>query len=310
MTEQAETTALLCPGQGAQHMGMGKSWFDSSPAAAEVFAEADQQLGIELSKLCFEGPTDRLDRTDLAQIAIYVTSVACYRGLVEAHSIEPSQLSATAGLSLGEFTALHVAGAFDFASGAKVVRHRGEAMQDAAEAAPSGMVALMGADEGKANELCALARDDDVLVPANFNCPGQVVISGSQNACERAIRVAEDLGLKSKRLSVTGAFHSPIMQPAAERLAEALDQIDWYPPNFDVVSNVTGRPHDRNDIQSIKTLLIKQLTSPVRWIESMQWLIDNASGRYVELEPGKVLAGLMRRIDRGVKVKKFERTAV
>ena len=310
MIDQAELTILLCPGQGAQQVGMGKSWFDSSPAAAEVFTQADERLGIELSKVCFEGPKKQLDRTDLAQMAIYVTSVACYRASVEDGRLEPGQITATAGLSLGEFTSLYVAGAFDFSTGLDLVRLRGEAMQAAADSIPSGMIALMGVDEEQAQALCDAARDDDVLVPANFNCPGQVVVSGSRDACTRAVGVAQEMGLKAKSLSVAGAFHSPLMEPAAGRLAQALDQADWHCPKISVVSNVTGRPHDLQDIASIKALLIRQLTSPVQWTQSMQWLIHHTSGHYVELDPGKALSGLMRRIDRSVKVQNFERTAV
>ncbi len=298
-----EKNIVLCPGQGAQHVGMGKAWFDHSDAARKTFQDADKILGFELSRLCFEGPEDELNRTDNAQAAIYVTSVACHRALTQQGSA--SQIAATAGLSLGEFTALHLAGAFDFAAGLKLVRLRGQAMQDAADAAPSGMVALIGAQEQQAQQLCALvlkAMPDEVLVIANLNCPGQVVISGSQTACDRAVEDAQAVDVSAKPLKVAGAFHSPLMGPAAERLAQALEQVDWSTPVIPVVSNVTALPHDASDMASIKRRLVEQVTSPVRWTQSMQWMAKNVPGRYVELAPGKVLSGLMRRIDRSIKV--------
>jgi [acyl-carrier-protein] S-malonyltransferase len=305
------TYILLCPGQGAQHVGMAKAWHDQHPAAAGVFAQADEALGFELSRLCFDGPEDTLNRTDMAQVAIYTASVACHRALLETGAIGEAQL--TAGLSLGEFTALHLAGAFDFLTGLELVRLRGRAMQDAAGLTESGMVALVGADEAQALALCEEALDDlenqgdEVLVPANYNCPGQVVISGTLKACERAEAVADKMGLRSTQLAVAGAFHSPLMQPAADRLAEALEKADWSLPAVPVMSNVTAKPHDR-DISSIKQRLVDQLTQPVRWSQSMRYVLDNPPGpglRPVELAPGKVLSGLMRRIDRKTKVDNF-----
>ena len=186
-----------------------------------------------------------------------------------------------------------------------MVRLRGQAMQDAADAAPSSMVALVGAQEEQATELCAhvlKAMPDEVLVPANYNCPGQIVISGSQTACDRAVEDAQSVGVNAKPLKVAGAFHSPLMEPAALRLAEALEQVDWSTPAVPVVSNVTALPHDAGDTGSIKKRLVEQVTSPVRWTQSMQWMAKNVQGRYVELAPGKVLSGLMRRIDRNIKV--------
>lgn len=302
-----DATILLCPGQGAQHVGMGKAWFDQFPVAAQTFAAADRALGFDLSTLCFEGPVEELNRTDNAQAAIYVTSVACYQALLESNQV--GKITATAGLSLGEFTALHLAGAFDFVSGLTLVRLRGQAMQEAAEAQPSSMVALTGADEASANEVCDKARGGEILVPANYNSPGQVVISGSLGACERAVAVATEMGLRPTPLKVAGAFHSPFMQPAADRLAKALDQVDWQTPTATVLSNVTAQPHKLSDIASIKASLVEQLTSPVRWSQSMAWATANLPGRYVELAPGKVLSGLMRRIDRNTKVDNFAEPA-
>lgn len=304
MSAATNSTVVLCPGQGAQHVGMGQAWFNRYPVAAQTYAAADRGLGFDISELCFTGPEDKLNRTDFAQVAIYTTSIACYQALVEMGEI--TTIKAAAGLSLGEFTALHLAGAFDFLDGLKLVQLRGKAMQEAAEATPSSMVALIGADEEQANELCDEARGQGVLVPANFNCPGQIVISGSLDACERSLQVAEKMGLRATALSVAGAFHSPIMQPAADRLAEALDQVEWNTPEATVISNVTAEDHDATDIESIKRRLVEQLTSPVRWSESMQRAVNEfQEHRFIELAPGKVLSGLMRRIDRKTKVENF-----
>lgn len=300
----SEHTTLLCPGQGAQSVGMGKAWFEAYPVAAQTFAAANEALGFSLSDLCFAGPADQLNRTDMAQCAIYTASVACFQALLESGDID--QFTATAGLSLGEFTALHLAGAYDFVEGLNLVKLRGQAMQDAAEASEGSMVAVTGdVTEDAINELCDKARGDSVLVPANFNSPMQVVVSGSVDACERAVGVASDMGFKPTPLTVAGAFHSPLMQPAADRLGEALDKVQWNTPNVPVISNVTGEPHHAEDIDSIKANLVAQLTSPVRWTQSMQWAVTNLPGRYIELAPGKVLSGLMRRIDRGTKVENF-----
>ncbi len=307
-TRTAVGDILLCPGQGAQHVGMGKSWYDSDADARAVFEEADALLGIGLTRLCFEGPADDLNRTDIAQAAIYTCSVASYRALRRQGKL--GDLAATAGLSLGEFTALHLAGAFSFADGLKLVRLRGMAMQDAAQATPSGMVALIGAEQEDAERLCLavidrVRGDDQVLVPANFNCPSQVVISGSKAACDCAVQVASEMGMAAKALAVAGAFHSPIMQPAAQRLAKALEQTRWHEPTVPVLSNVTGQPHDAANVESIKGLLVEQLTRPVQWAKSMLWSNMHLSGRYIELAPNKVLSGLMRRIDRKCQVLGF-----
>ena len=301
----AANTIILFPGQGAQHVGMGKAWAEKFDVARETFEQADAVLGLELSKVCFEGPEDQVTRTDIAQAAIYTTSVACCRALMEIGELSADDIAATAGLSLGEYTALHCAGAFSFEDGLMLVRQRGTFMQEAAEAAPSGMVALIGADEQQARALCDEARGDgpeSVLVPANFNCPGQVVVSGSTDACERALAVAEKMQLRATALTVAGAFHSPLMQPAADRMAEALNKAEWSQPKCTVMSNVSGKPHD-SQIESIKQLLVDQIVKPVRWSDDVQWLIAHHPGaRFVEPAPGKVNAGLMRRIDRKTKV--------
>jgi [acyl-carrier-protein] S-malonyltransferase len=305
-----QSSIILCPGQGAQHAGMGKAWFDASPVAKQTLLAADEALGIKLSELCFTGPEEALGKTDIAQAAIYTVSVASYLGMRERGLL--NEPVATAGLSLGEFTALHLAGAFDFLTGLKLVRLRGQAMQDAADASRGSMVALIGADEEQAVTLCSKTlasgsgsgTEKEVLVPANFNCPGQIVISGSATACERSLAVASEMGLRATALKVAGAFHSPLMQPAADRLSAALEQVQWSPLKATVISNVTFAPHD-NDPASIKRRLVEQLTSPVRWGQSMTTMLamhPPSSARYIELAPNKVLSGLMRRIDKAVKV--------
>jgi [acyl-carrier-protein] S-malonyltransferase len=304
--------AILCPGQGAQAVRMGKAWYDASPEARAIFDEADQllgnRLGGKLTNLCFQGPADRLNRTDISQPAIYVAGVACWRALLAQweKGTGEARIAAVAGLSLGEYTALYIAGAFTFQDGLELVTLRGRAMQDAAEARPSGMLALIGADEAQAQAVCDEARGGEVLVCANFNAPGQVVLSGDKSALERAGAAAAGKGLRAAPLPVAGAFHSPLMAPAAEKLAEALARTAIRDPRNAVVSNVTAMPHaprpGRTMAESIRDLLVLQLTSPVRWAQSCAWILAHAKAEHHELAPGATLAGLMRRIDRGTKV--------
>jgi [acyl-carrier-protein] S-malonyltransferase len=309
----SDAPVILCPGQGAQAEGMGRAWANASPEAAAVFERADallgDRLGGTLSRLCFEGPPERLNRTDVSQPAIFVTSIACLAGLRARWGAGPAELgpAAAAGLSLGEYTALCLAGAMTFEAALELVALRGRAMQDAAEAVPGGMLALIGADEARAAELCDRSRGADTLVPANFNAPGQVVISGSAAACDRAEALATATGLRAARLPVAGAFHSPLMAPAAERLAAALEHTDIAEPRCPVLSNVTGLPHAPGPSttmpSAIRARLVEQLTSPVRWADNCRWLADHHPGApWHELAPGKTLAGLLRRIDRNLKV--------
>lgn len=305
----SEPHVMLCPGQGAQAVGMGQAWHEASAAAREVFAEADEvlggALGAPLSRLCFEGPAERLNRTDASQPAIYATSVACFR-VLEA-SLGEYELAATAGLSLGEYTALHLAGVFSFADGLRLVAKRGRYMQEAAVASRGSMVALTGADDAQAEEICRRAAQGQILVPANYNSPGQIVLSGDAAACERAAGAAVEMGLRALPLVVAGAFHSALMQPGADRLGDALAWVEFRPPRRPVVSNVTAQPHDPRDVDSIRRLLVRQIVSPVKWSQSCEWLVRNVPGTYHELAPGKVLMGLMRRISRETKVVNHDR---
>ncbi len=298
---------ILCPGQGAQTVGMGKAWAEQSPDARAVFEHADRvlgnRLGSRLSALCFEGPSERLNQTDVSQPAIFVASIASWKGLLAGWNFGNGEvpLAATAGLSLGEYTALVVAGVMDFDDGLELVTLRGRAMQDAAEANPGGMVALIGAEPAQAHEVCDAAREGGVLVCANFNAPGQIVLSGDKPACERAAAKAGAMGLRATVLQVAGAFHSPLMQPAADRLEAALALTTLRSGRCPVISNVTAEPHE-TDAGSIRRRLVEQLTSPVRWSESCSAIVGTVRGDVHELAPGKTLAGLMRRIDKNTKV--------
>lgn len=307
MTEDSKLV-IICPGQGAQAVGMGRAWAETSPEARAVFDQADallsDRLGATITSLCFEGPEDTLNRTDVSQPALFVAGVACWKGLSATLGFARGEapLAATAGLSLGEYTALHIAGAISFEDGLRLVALRGKAMQDAATAEPSGMVALIGVDEDQAQAIVDQARESGVLVCANFNAPGQVVVSGDAAACDRAELVAKDSKVRATRLAVAGAFHSPLMQPAADRLREALASTAIQAPRCPVWSNVTARPHDA-DAASIRERLAEQLTSPVRWADCFAAMGSQFQrAQFHEVAPGKTLAGMARRIDKTIAV--------
>lgn len=296
---------------------MGRSWLDASPAAAAVFSTADSvlgdSLGAPLSDLIFNADPATLSRTDVAQPAIFATSMACWAGLLETGAFDKEKLAATAGLSLGEYTALVIAGALSLEDGLRLVQLRGRAMQDAAAASDGGMVALIGADEEKAMAVVDACKQGDVLVAANFNAPGQVVLSGASPAVDRAAEyAAAEMKLRIAKLDVAGAFHSPLMEPAAERLRDALADTEIGLPDVPVMSNVTGQPHT---VGSIRELLVKQLTSPVRWADCVGYMMrEKTTGGegqgWVELAPGKTLSGIMRKIDRKTKVINFDHAPV
>lgn len=303
---------IVCPGQGAQALGMGKVWAETSAEARAVFDEADQVLGTSLgqtlSSICWAGPAEILNRTDVSQPALYTCAIACWRGLCAQWGLAEGEapVKAAAGLSLGEYSALHVAGSFSFADGLRLVALRGKAMQNAAEAVPSGMVALVGADEDQANAVVDEARGSGVLVCANFNAPGQIVLSGEKDACGRAEKVAADKGLRAVALAVAGAFHSPIMQPAAEALGKALAGVTIEAPRVPVWSNVTAKPHV-SDAGAIRARLAEQLTSPVRWAQSFAAMaLAYPDTEVHELAPGKTLAGMAKRIARSTKVQSHD----
>ncbi len=291
--------AVIFPGQGAQSVGMGRDVAEASEAAHSVFDRADELLGFDLARLCFEGPADELEKTDIQQPAIFVASVAIWEAFIEAGGRRDS-FSWTGGLSLGEYTALYVAGAVGFDDALRLVRRRGQLMQEASLASPSGMVTLIGADEASARTLCDHAREDEVLAPANFNCPGQIVISGSKDACERAMNLASKMGCRAVALAVAGAFHSPLMEPAARGLESVLAETHFTTPALAVISNVGAEKH--GEPAGIRVALRRQLTQPVVWQRCIERMIEEGATRFVEIGPGRVLTGLMRKINRKVPI--------
>ena len=290
--------ALLFPGQGSQAVGMGKQLADAFPVARRTFQEADDALGVPLSRLMWDGPEDELTATLNAQPALLVHSVAVLRVVED----KLGTVAYAAGHSLGEFSAHVAAGTIDFADAVRAVRKRGELMFQSGSERPGTMAAVLGVDDDVIQRVCAevSAAGDGVVVPANFNSPGQVVVSGDVAAIDRAMDALKAAGAKRVlKLNVSGAFHSPLMEVAKTGLREHLAAIDFHAPRFPVVSNVTAEPVD--DTEVARRLLVEQLTSPVRWTASMQKLIELGVTRFVELGNGNVLAGLLKRIDRAAR---------
>ncbi len=288
--------ALIFPGQGAQAVGMGKELAAASPAAAEIFRQADEILGWPLSKICWEGPEDELTKTSVCQPALYVHGLAALAAVKEKFGDFP--VTAAAGLSLGEFTAHAAAGTFDFATGLKVVAQRGQFMQEACEATQGGMAAMIGVDENVVRDLAA-QTDVDV---ANINSPGQIVISGEAGKVAVAVGMAKDFGIrKAVELKVAGAFHSRLMQPAYERLGEVLLATPLSEPRFPVVCNVDAQPV--RTAEEIRRTLADQVTDSVRWADCVTCLLDKLGcDTFLELGPGKTLAGMVARIRKGTAV--------
>lgn len=293
--------AFLFPGQGAQHVGMGAESTSELPAAKAMFDSASEILGYDLLKLCLEGPADQLDATVHSQPALYVASLAALERLKNDSPEVIDNCQAVAGLSLGEYTALAFAEAISFEDGLKVVAERGAAMQDAAEASPSGMVSLLGMELSAIEELCTQVREElsgQTMQIANHLCPGNIVVSGTTEACEMIAENALEAGaMKAIPLAVAGAFHTSLMQPAVERLTAVLNEVTINEPKRPVLSNVDAQVH--SDPSEIRDLLVKQVVSPVQWEASMRNLINNigVAGCY-EIGPGRVLRGLLKRIER------------
>ncbi len=278
---------------------MGRQLAESLPAARELFDQAAEILGYDLAAICFEGPAEQLNSTVYSQPALFVTSLAALEALRAESPEVVEACGAAAGLSLGEYTALSFAGVFGFADGLRLVQQRGEAMQAAADAVPSGMVSVLGLEREVVHQLCQEAADGAILQAANYLCPGNIAISGTQDACQRAVDLAPQHGaMKAVPLTVAGAFHTPIMQPAVEKLTTALADVEMHPPRIPVISNVDGQPHDNPD--EIRALLARQVVRPVLWEDSMRYLLDAGTDQFYEIGPGRVLRGLLRRIQRKV----------
>jgi [acyl-carrier-protein] S-malonyltransferase len=294
-------TAFLFPGQGAQTVGMGKDIARDCPQAAALFAKANEILGYDLAALCFEGPQEKLDLTTISQPALFVTSAAMLEALKVNSAGSKLKADVTAGLSLGEYTALYAAGAISFEDGLKLVHKRGTAMQAAADATQGSMVSILGLNEAKVRELCQMAAQGDLLVPANFNCPGQVVVSGSKAACERAEKLAPECGaLKAVVLRVAGAFHSQMMAPAADALGRALAQADIRTPDVKVIANISAAYYESTG--QVRDSLKRQLVEPILWQKCMEKLIADGVDTFYEIGAGRVLTGLMRKINRKANV--------
>jgi [acyl-carrier-protein] S-malonyltransferase len=278
---------------------MGRQAADTQPRARALFDRAADVLGYDLARLCFEGPAEELDSTVISQPALFVTSLAAIEQLRDKAPEVVLSCEATAGLSLGEYTALVFAGAMDFEDGLRLVAVRGEAMQDAADATPSGMVSVLGLERGAVEDVCQRARQGETLEIANLLCPGNIVVSGTNAACERAAELAVAAGaMKAVPLAVAGAFHTSIMESAVERLREALAQTRITRPTIPVISNVDATAHYEPD--EIRELLVRQIVSPVRWEDSMRKLLADGYDQFYEVGPGRVLRGLLKRIERRV----------
>lgn len=295
-------TAFLFPGQGSQVVGMGRDVAQSFKAAAEIFARADEIVGYELSKICFEGPAEKLNTTIISQPAIFAASAASLEVLKTEPATSRLKPDVTAGLSLGEYTALYAAGAISFEDGLLLVQRRGQAMQAAADATEGGMVSIIGLDEEKVARICKEAGEGEVLAAVNFNCPGQIVVSGSKSACERAEKLATEYGaVKAVPLAVAGAFHTEMMSDAAEMLGKALDEGEIANPvRVKVIANIDAEFYESG--QAVKKGLVKQLTCPILWQKCMERLFREGIENFYEIGPGRVLTGLMKRIDRKRKV--------
>jgi len=275
---------------------MGRALVETSPAARQLYEEAAHILKYDLAELCFRGPEVKLNSTAISQPAIFFTSLAALEYLRAKDPDAITQCSAAAGLSLGEYTALVFAGAFAFPDALRVVQRRGEAMQAAADAVPSGMVSVLGLEPAKVEELCAQARGAETLAIANLLCPGNVAVSGTKAACDAVERLAGSFGGRTIRLAVAGAFHTSLMRPADQRLAEALARVTIQRPRLPVWSNVDAQPH--TDPEEIRGLLIRQVLQPVLWEQSMRNLLAAGHDRFYEIGPGRVLAGLLKRVQR------------
>ncbi|HXX35346.1 MAG TPA: ACP S-malonyltransferase [Thermodesulfobacteriota bacterium] len=293
--------ALTFPGQGSQYVGMGKELFENFSVAREIFEEADDTLRFSVSGLCFKGPEEALRLTENTQPAVLTTSVAALKVLQAEKGVVPQF---AAGHSLGEYSALVASEAFTFSHAVKIVRLRGKFMQEAVPIGEGAMAAVLGMEKEQVEKLCEEICSDEILTPANFNSPGQIVIAGHSKAVERAIERVKQEGKKAILLPVSAPFHSPLMKPAGERLEKALEEISVSDLKIPVVTNVEAEANTSKD--RVKGLLVAQVSSPVRWEESMRKMIEKGVEQILEVGPGKVLSGLMNRIDNRVETKNIE----
>jgi [acyl-carrier-protein] S-malonyltransferase len=298
--------AILFPGQGAQHEGMGRDWCDAFPIARETFASADAILEFPLSEACWSRGDD-VHRTDVAQPGIFVTGVAIVRAL-ESRGLERASIPMVAGLSLGEYTALWCADGIGFEDALRLVRLRGEAMQAASEAIPSSMVSLMGATEDQARALAAVGARHGICSVANLNAPGQIIVSGEIAALDALEAAAKEHGVRrTRRLVVAGGFHSECMRPAARRLESALREVEIRAPRIPFINNFSGGPV--SDPEAIRAELAAQVCAPVLWEKSMRYALSQGIRAFLEPGPGEVLAGILRKIDEGVAVRSAAKPA-
>jgi len=289
--------AFVFPGQGAQYVGMGKPLFEKSPEAKKLFTQANEILGFAITDVMFEGPEEAQRQTKVTQPAVFLHSVILARLFP---NFKPDMV---AGHSLGEFSALVASGALSFEDGLRLVSARAMAMQAACELEPSTMAAIIGLPDEKVEEICN--GISEIVVPANFNCPGQLVISGSMKGVEQACEALKAAGAKrALLLKVGGAFHSPLMEPARQKLAEAIEKTQFNKPLCPIYQNVDAKPH--TDPAEIKANLVKQLTSPVRWTQIVRAMVADGAKAFVELGPGNVLQGLIKKTEPTAEVESFQ----
>ncbi|MEK6559467.1 MAG: ACP S-malonyltransferase [Planctomycetota bacterium] len=307
MVENLRKTAFLFPGQGSQYTGMGKDFYEHFKEAREVFDQANEILGFDLAELCFNGKQEELNKTSICQPAILVTSIAILEVLKKKSSNWADTCHAAAGLSLGEYTAHVSAGSIAFKDAVRLVYKRGVFMQEACDAKPGGMVSIIGLDDEKVEQICAEMKPLGIICAANYNSPGQVVISGEKTILEKASTLAKERGAKMVvPLKVDGAFHSYLMNPASSKLSKELETTPISKSNIPIVANISARYVTEPD--EIKTSLAKQLNSPVRWHQSICMLIRDGFDKFYEIGPGKSLSGLMKRIDPAQEIKNIDTT--